>query len=475
MIYPVILCGGSGTRLWPLSRRAYPKQFLDLTNSGNSLLQDTLLRLEGLASLGPATVVCNSENRFMVAQQLQDIKANVAAITLEPCARNTAPAVTTAALQIVTDDDQAMLLVLPADHLIVNCGAFQKAVLDAVAAAEQNRLVTFGVVPTHAETGYGYIKKGAELADLPAHVIEQFVEKPDRETAESYLTDGGYLWNSGMFVFSAATFLEAVGKHAPIIHQSCKQALDKARRDLDFTCLDKDSFAACPEDSIDYAVMEKASDRAVVDLEAGWSDVGSWSSLWDVNQKDHNNNVVVGDAVVLESENSYIRSDQRLVATLGISNTVIIDTADAVLVADRDRVQEVKSIVSLLDAAGRNEGVTHKMVYRPWGSYETICMSERFQVKKIVVNVGQKLSLQKHHHRAEHWIVVKGTAQVTCEDKVFTLGEDQSTYIPLGHKHRLENLGKIPLELIEVQSGSYLGEDDIVRYDDVYGRQPDQK
>ena len=470
MIIPVILCGGSGTRLWPLSRKAYPKQFIDLTGSGRSMLQETWLRLQGVPDLGAAVIMCNAENRFLVAQQMQDIGADLNAVMLEPCAKNTAPAVTCAALHIAASNPDATMLVLPADHLITNEAALHESLLAASAAAEQSHLVTFGVVPTHAETGYGYICKAKSLEGLLASGIEEFVEKPDLATAQQYLAGGNYLWNSGMFMFKAARYLEEIGEQAPKILDACKLAVDHARRDLDFTCLDDASFNACPEDSIDYAVMEKASARAVVDLDAGWSDVGSWSSLWDVKQKDSAGNVSIGDVVALDTSDSYVHSEHRLVATLGIHNAVIIETADAVLVADRDRVQDVKAVVSQLKSSGRDEGTTHKIVYRPWGSYETICLSERFQVKKIIVTPGHKLSLQKHHHRAEHWIVVAGTAQVTCEDKVFTLSEDQSTYIPLGHKHRLENKGKIPLELIEVQTGSYLGEDDIVRYDDVYGR-----
>lgn len=470
MIIPVILCGGSGTRLWPLSRKAYPKQFIDLTGSGRSMLQETWLRLQGVPDLGAAVIMCNAENRFLVAQQMQDIGADLDAVILEPCAKNTAPAVTCAALHIAASNPDATMLVLPADHLITNEAALHESLLAASAAAEQSHLVTFGVVPTHAETGYGYICKTKSLAGLLASGIEEFVEKPDLATAQQYLAGGNYLWNSGMFMFKAARYLEEIGEQAPKILDACKLAVDHARRDLDFTCLDDASFNACPEDSIDYAVMEKASARAVVDLDAGWSDVGSWSSLWDVKQKDSAGNVSIGDVVALDTSDSYVHSEHRVVATLGIHNAVIIETADAVLVADRERVQDVKAVVSQLKSSGRDEGTTHKIVYRPWGSYETICVSERFQVKKIIVTPGHKLSLQKHHHRAEHWIVVAGTAQVTCEDKVFTLSEDQSTYIPLGHKHRLENKGKIPLELIEVQTGSYLGEDDIVRYDDVYGR-----
>ena len=470
MIIPVILCGGSGTRLWPLSRKAYPKQFIDLTGSGRSMLQETWLRLQGVPDLGAAVIMCNAENRFLVAQQMQDIGADLDAVILEPCAKNTAPAVTCAALHIAASNPDATMLVLPADHLITNEAALHESLLAASAAAEQSHLVTFGVVPTHAETGYGYIRKTEPLEGLLASGIEEFVEKPDFATAQQYLAGGNYLWNSGMFMFKAARYLEEISEQAPTILDACKLAVDHARRDLDFTCLDDVSFNACPEDSIDYAVMEKASARAVVDLDAGWSDVGSWSSLWDVKQKDSAGNVSIGDVVALDTADSYVHSEHRLVATLGINNAVIIETADAVLVADRDRVQDVKAVVSQLKSGGRDEGTTHKIVYRPWGSYETICLSERFQVKKIIVTPGHKLSLQKHHHRAEHWIVVAGTAQVTCEDEVFTLSEDQSTYIPLGHKHRLENKGKIPLELIEVQTGSYLGEDDIVRYDDVYGR-----
>ena len=470
MLHPVILCGGSGTRLWPLSRKAYPKQFLDLDGTGSSMLQETLNRLNALPDLSPAIAVCNTENRFLVAQQLQEINAPVASILLEPCARNTAPAVACAALQALKHDKDALLLVLPADHLINDKTGFEKAVSNALHSALDDQLVTFGIVPLHPETGYGYIRKGAALVGTAAFEIDEFKEKPDLETARQYLAQGSYLWNSGMFVFRAECYLAELKKQAPDIFRQCQLALETAREDLDFTCLGTEAFEACPADSIDYAVMENATGRAVVDLDAGWSDVGSWSSLWDVLQKDNQGNCTQGDVITQDTRDSFVLGNSRLVATLGISDAVVIETADAVLVAHRDKVQHVKDIVGELGQAGRSEGALHKVVYRPWGSYETISMADRFQVKKIVVNPGQKLSLQKHHHRAEHWIVVKGTARVTCEDKVFSLAEDQSTYIPLGHKHRLENPGKIPLELIEVQSGSYLGEDDIVRYDDVYGR-----
>ncbi|MBT8150678.1 MAG: mannose-1-phosphate guanylyltransferase/mannose-6-phosphate isomerase [Gammaproteobacteria bacterium] len=471
MITPVILCGGSGTRLWPLSRPAYPKQFLDLTGSGSSMLQQTVQRLTGLPRLGGALFVCNNENRFLVAQQMQDISASVDAILLEPAARNTAPAVCCAALHALQNDSEATLLVLPADHLVADAHALQQALLLAEQAANQDYLVTFGVVPDQPETGYGYIRKSGDTGVAGASEIAEFVEKPDLATAQAYLADGSYLWNSGMFMFRAARYIEEIGARAPDILAACEKAVAASRRDLDFTCLDADAFASCPSDSIDYAVMEKSARRAVVDLDAGWSDVGSWSSLHEVQPADGNGNVAVGDVLAIETNNSYLHSEHRLLATLGVQDLVVVETADAVLVADRNKVQDVKKIVSQLQASGRGEGDTHKIVYRPWGSYETISLADRFQVKKIIVSPGHKLSLQKHHHRAEHWVVVSGTAQVTCGDKVFTLSEDESTYIPLGHKHRLENIGKIPLELIEVQSGSYLGEDDIVRYDDVYGRE----
>lgn len=470
MLHPVIMCGGVGTRLWPLSRKAYPKQFLDLTGSGVSMLQATVERTKNVADVAGVIAVCNIEHRFLVAQQFVDIAADVGAIILEPCAKNTAPAVTIAAMQALRDDPDAMLLVLPADHIIVDQTVFLTALSKAVEAANQERLVTFGVVPQHPETGFGYIKQGSENLADGVRDIAEFKEKPDLTTAQQYVSSGNYRWNSGMFVFKARRFLDEISQHAPDIYAACEQSINAARKDMDFTCLDESAFSACPSDSIDYAVMEKAKRCAVVDLDAGWSDVGSWSGLWDIQAKDANKNVQVGDVLAIDTNNSYLHSDSRLITTLGVNNLVVVETADAVLIADRDKAQDVKRIVSQLAVLGRTENASHKVTYRPWGSYETICLSERFQVKKIVVNPKQKLSLQMHHHRAEHWIVVKGTAQVTCEEKVFTLREDQSTYIPIGHKHRLENIGQIPLELIEVQSGSYLGEDDIVRFDDVYGR-----
>ncbi|MGB5325743.1 MAG: mannose-1-phosphate guanylyltransferase/mannose-6-phosphate isomerase, partial [Pseudomonadales bacterium] len=409
MIIPVILCGGSGTRLWPLSRPSYPKQFLDLTGSGESMLQQTVSRLAGLPRLGSALFMCNNENRFLVAQQMLEINAEVEAILLEPEARNTAPAVACAALHAVRQDPAAMLLVLPADHLVADTAALHRALARAEQAAEQGYLVTFGVVPNQPETGYGYIRKAGALGNEGVSEIEEFVEKPDLATAQGYLKDGSYLWNSGMFLFKAARYIEEIGQHAPAILRACEAALDASRRDLDFTCLDAESFARSPSDSIDYAVMEKSAKRAVVDLDAGWSDVGSWSSLHEVQPADAQGNVAVGDVVAIDTKNSYLHSEHRLLTTLGVDGLVVVETADAVLVAARDKVQDVKKIVGALQKAGREEGESHKIVYRPWGCYETISMAGRFQVKKIIVSPGQKLSLQKHHHRAEHWVVVSGT------------------------------------------------------------------
>jgi mannose-1-phosphate guanylyltransferase/mannose-6-phosphate isomerase len=392
-------------------------------------------------------------------------------------ARNTAPAVALAALSALESDPNALLLVLPADHCIGDISAFQAGVDKAREAAEAGYLVTFGILPESAETGYGYIERGEALDSVAgAFSIQRFVEKPNKENAERYLADENFTWNSGMFLFRADQFLEELKQHAPSMHSACEQAYKNAYRDLDFIRVEEKAFTACPSDSIDYAVMEKTTKGAMVPLDANWNDVGSWGAIWDISNKDANGNVVVGDALVQDSSNSLVYSDSRLVTTLGLSDMVVVETADAVLVADKSRVQDVKSLVVALKQQSRDEGAMHKIVYRPWGSYESICASERFQVKQIIVNPGQKLSLQMHHHRAEHWIVVSGTAEVTCEDKVadedkvFTLKEDQSTYIPLGHRHRLANPGKMLLKLIEVQSGSYLGEDDIIRFDDDYGR-----
>lgn len=467
MLTPVLLSGGVGSRLWPVSRETHPKQFLPLAGE-LSMLQETLQRTSGLEE-SPPLVVCNEEHRFMVAEQLRQVNITASALILEPQGRNTAPAVALAALQALTTDPESLLLVLPADHLIQDVVAFAEAVSKAVPLAQQGRLVTFGVVPSSPETGYGYIKCGASIAsDL--YDLERFVEKPDAGTAQAYLDSGSYLWNSGMFLLRAATYLEQLGEFAPDILACSREAMAGASTDLDFVRPAAEAFSRSPSDSIDYAVMEKTTAGAVVSLDCGWSDVGAWSALWDVAERDAQGNVCKGDIMLDDCSDSYFRSDSRLVAATGVANLVVVETADAILVADRGKVQDVKRIVNRLKAQDRPEVSQHRRVYRPWGSYESLVMSERFQVKRIVVNPGQTLSLQMHHHRAEHWVVVHGTAEVTCEDKVFMLGEDESTYIPLGHKHRLANPGRIPLELIEVQSGAYLGEDDIVRYEDVYGR-----
>ena len=467
MLTPVLLSGGVGSRLWPVSRETHPKQFLPLAGE-LSMLQETLQRTSGMEEAAPV-VVCNEEHRFMVAEQLRQVNIKAGALILEPEGRNTAPAVALAAIQALASDPQALLLVLPADHLIQDVAAFAAAVDRAIPLAEQGRLMTFGVVPSSPETGYGYIKCGAAL-DTDLYNLERFVEKPDAATAQTYVDGGNHVWNSGMFLLSAATYLEQLGAHAPSILDCCRQAMDGASTDMDFVRPDAKAFLQCPSDSIDYAVMEKTDVGGVVSLDCGWSDVGAWSALWDVAERDSDGNVCKGDVMLDNCSDSYFRSDSRLLAATGVANLVVVETADAVLVADRSRVQDVKRIVNRLKDQRRPEVSQHRRVYRPWGSYESLVMSDRFQVKRIVVNPGQTLSLQMHHHRAEHWIVVHGTAEVTCEDKVFMLGEDESTYIPLGHKHRLANPGRIPLELIEVQSGAYLGEDDIVRYEDIYGR-----
>ena len=467
MLTPVLLSGGVGSRLWPVSRETHPKQFLPLAGE-LSMLQETLRRTSGLEESAPL-VVCNEEHRFMVAEQLRQVNIKASALILEPQGRNTAPAVALAAIQALTTDPDALLLVLPADHLIQDADAFAQAVGKAIPLAQSGRLVTFGVVPSSAETGYGYIKCGAALA-AELYDLERFVEKPDVATAQAYLDSGSYLWNSGMFLLRAATYLEQLGEHAPRILSCCREAMATAATDLDFVRPEAAVFRRCPSDSIDYAVMEKTDVGAVVSLDCGWSDVGAWSALWDVASRDPDGNACKGDVMLDNCTDSYFRSDSRLLAGIGVANLVVVETADAVLVADRGRVQDVKRIVNRLKDLNRPEVSQHRRVYRPWGSYESLVTSERFQVKRIVVNPGQTLSLQMHHHRAEHWVVVHGTAEVTCEDKVFMLAEDESTYIPLGHKHRLANPGRIPLELIEVQSGAYLGEDDIVRYEDVYGR-----
>lgn len=468
MIIPVILSGGAGTRLWPLSRELYPKQLLPLVTD-KTLLQDTVARLDGLDQLVAPLVVCNEDHRFLVAEQLRQLQREAEAIILEPCGRNTAPAVALAALYARRQDENPVLLVLPADHLIRDVAAFQQVVRTGLAAAEQGKLVTFGIVPDTAETGYGYIR-AATVSTGEAVPVASFVEKPDRQTAQSYLDSGDYFWNSGMFMFAAQRYLDELQRYRPDILKACVDAVAGMSGDLDFQRPDETAFASCPAESIDYAVMEQTDQAMVIPLDAGWNDIGAWSALWDVQEHDENGNVTIGDVLTTDTRNSYIHARRRLVATVGVDDLVVVETADAVLVAQRDQVQQVKVIVEELKRRRRGEVLLHRRVSRPWGAYEGVDAGERFQVKRITVNPGAALSLQKHHHRAEHWVVVKGTALVTCGKQKRLLGENQSTYIPLGEVHRLENPGQIPLEIIEVQSGSYLGEDDIVRLEDVYGR-----
>ena len=464
LLQPVLLSGGTGTRLWPLSREAYPKQFLPLAGE-DTMVQATWRRVAPLAGAAPI-VVANEEHRFLVAEQLRQIGAPTPAIVLEPVGRNTAPAIAAAALQALAAGDDPLLLVLPSDHVVRNEAGFRDAVSAACAAAEAGALVTFGIVPDAPETGFGYIQ--AETGEGVRRVL-RFVEKPDAVTAQSYLDAGGYYWNSGMFLFRASRYLEELGKFQPGIVASVSAAFAAAKRDGDFIRLDKAAFAASPSDSIDYAVMEKTSDAKVLPVDIGWNDVGSWSALWEVAERDADGNAHRGDVIAVDSRNTYAYA-QRLVALVGVDDIVVVETDDAVLVAHKDRVQEVKQVVAQLKQSQRSQAVLHRKVYRPWGAYDSIDTGERFQVKRITVKPGGVLSLQMHHHRAEHWIVVSGTARVTRGEETLLLSENQSTYIPLGVTHRLENPGMVPLELIEVQSGSYLGEDDIVRFEDMYGR-----
>ena len=471
-IIPVILSGGSGTRLWPVSRKSHPKQFWPLL-SDRSMLHETCDRLNGYPAIASPIVVCNIEHRFFVADQLSDLELRKPSIILEPLGRNTAPAVAVAAFHAMkSTGDDPVLLILPADHSIADREAFWHGIEEGGALAEAGFLVTFGIVPTYPETGYGYIEGGKHTGATSSGVhIAKFVEKPNRETAEQYLAAGNYYWNSGMFLFKASNYLKALREFAPAIHQAAEASYENADHDLDFIRLDETHFGSSPSDSIDYAVMEKIHNGAMVPLDAGWNDVGSWSALWDIGKKDDHGNVVHADAVLLDTENCYLHSDGRLLATVGVKDQIIVETPDVVLVAHRDHAQQVKDVVTRLAAQKRDEATDHHRVHRPWGCYREIDQSERYQVKRITVKPGASLSLQMHHHRAEHWIVVRGTARVTRGEETFLLSENQSTFIPLGEKHRLENPGRIPLELIEVQSGSYLGEDDITRYDDVYGRE----
>lgn len=462
----VLLAGGSGTRLWPISRSHFPKQFINLTSS-STMLQETILRLPDEIKLEPY-VICNDSNRFLVSEQLNSINVCSPNIILEPFGKNTAPAIGLAAFDALKNGHDPILLVLPSDHVISDQTAFHKSLEYAEKLADQGKLVTFGINPSHAETGYGYIKKGDKLSY--AYKVANFVEKPSLKLAEEYYLSGNYFWNSGMFAFRASVFLEKLKYFCPEIYSICENSISNSYHDLCFIRIRPDIFEECPEVSIDYAVMEKTSDSVMVELNAGWSDVGTWSSLYDNLDKDSSQNVISGDVLTQNTSNSFIQSSDRLITTVGVDNLVIIDTKDALLVVNKDKSQEVKSIVDLLKDSSRSEYNSHREVYRPWGHYDTITRGNRYQVKRITVNPGSKLSVQMHYHRAEHWIIVSGSALVTIGDKELFLTENQSTYIPIGEIHSLENPGKIPLELIEVQSGPYLGEDDIIRLQDKYGR-----
>jgi len=469
-IHPVVLFGGVGSRLWPLSRALYPKQLLPLV-SERSMLQETMARVGDGARFAAPIVICNDEHRFIVAEQAREVGARPATVVLEPEGRNTAPAAAVAALLARREAPDALILILPSDHVIADVARFHLAVDRAAAAARGGALVTFGMAPGKAETGYGYIRQGPALAHAPGcHEVAKFVEKPDRATADTMLAEGGWLWNGGMFLFAAETYLSELERQRPDMVAGCRAAVDRGQDDLDFFRLDGEAFAAVPSDSIDYAVMERTERAAVVPADMGWNDIGSWSALWEVGTKDRAGNIAMGNVIAEDARDSYIRTEGPLVAALGVRDMLIVATEDAVLVAPRARAQDVKAIVERLKANGGQEHISHARVVRPWGSYQSVDSGARFQVKQLVVNPGAKLSLQKHRHRAEHWVVVSGTARVTRGEETFDLSVDQSTYIPVGTAHRLENQGAEPLRVIEVQSGDYLGEDDIVRFDDVYGR-----
>lgn len=468
MILPVILAGGSGSRLWPLSRGNYPKQFLPL-HGDLTMLQQSLCRLDGLNHL-PPLLICNEDHRFIAAEQIRQLKVEHSGIFLEPVGRNTAPAIALAAFKAVENGEDPLLLVLAADHVIVDEKAFQSSVVNAKELAKQGKLVTFGIEGDKPETGYGYIKRGAQIDNCTTYVVDSFVEKPNLETAKDYMASGEYYWNSGMFMFKASRYLQELKKHRPDIYSACEQAMAIQNNDMDFIRIDKAAFEACPDDSIDYAVMEKTKDAVVIPLNAGWNDVGGFSAFWDVSNKDNDGNAFFGDVKSVDTKNTLVFGDKKLIATVGVEDLVIINTKDAVLVAHKDKSQEVKQIVNQLKAEQRSEVTFHREVYRPWGKYDSIDKGERFQVKRITVKPGAKLSVQMHHHRAEHWIVVSGTAKVQIDETEQFVTENESVYIPITAVHALENPGKVDLEIIEVQSGSYLGEDDIIRFKDNYGR-----
>jgi mannose-1-phosphate guanylyltransferase len=474
MILPVIMAGGSGTRLWPLSRSNYPKQFLALGDSVQTMLQQTISRLAGIEHQ-PAMLICNEEHRFIAAEQVRQIDAKHSGIFLEPVGRNTAPAIALAAFKAIEDGGDPLLLVLAADHIIEDEKAFSKAVEQAAVFATQDKLVTFGILADKPETGYGYIKCGNKI-DGSGYFVDKFVEKPDLDTAKTYVKSGNYFWNSGMFLFKASRYLTELKTHRPDIYDACKKSMEIQANDFDFIRVDKEAFEACPDDSIDYAVMEplcsdnKTNDVVVIPMDANWNDVGGFSALWEVSKKDADGNSFKGDVESIDTKNTLVVADDKLVVTIGVEDLVIVNTKDVVLVAHKNHAQEVKQIVNKLKAEQRSEAIIHREVYRPWGKYDSVDSGQRFQVKRITVKPGAKLSVQMHHHRAEHWVVVSGTALVTNGDEQILLTENHSTYIPIGVVHALENAGRVDLELIEVQSGSYLGEDDIVRFEDRYGR-----
>ena len=471
-VIPVILCGGTGTRLWPLSRKSYPKQFLSINSKKLSLLQQTIKRISDLKNTQDPIIVCNEEHRFLVAEQVRRLNITPNSILLEPVGRNTAPAIALAALKAIEDNKDPILLILSSDHEIKNEKKFLESISNGIKSAEKNKLVTFGIVPTSPETGYGYIKGETEISDKEFEGIKilKFIEKPNLDKAEEFIKDKRYTWNSGMFALKSSTILKELENYSPEIIGFCKEAIIKSKKDLDFIRIDKTSFEKCPNSSIDVAVMANTKIGIVFPINVGWSDIGSWKTVWENSDKDQNNNSVQGKIILKNSQNSLLKSESRLIVGIGLKNLVVIETKDAILIADKDQTQLVKDIVCELKEKNYEEGINHQTIYRPWGNYNTMIKDNSWQVKLIVVNPGQKLSLQLHHHRSEHWVVVNGTAKVEINGDVLFLSENQSTYIPLGAKHRLTNPGKLPLSIIEIQSGSYIGEDDIVRFEDKYGR-----